>query len=340
MCAQKRGLSGLSLVVAVDKPSGMSSHDVVNRCRRIFGERRVGHTGTLDPLASGVLPICVGPATRLDSYMTAHDKRYVVDVVFGAATDTDDCDGEVIRTAVIPSELYDLTFANKTVSELVGKHKQLPPVYSAIKVNGEKACDAARKGRIINLEPRDIEVYEAELIALVEAEGSGAAVWRIAFSVSKGTYIRSLARDLGASLGCPAHVGALRRTEAGPISLEKCVSLEVLEELGVSAALDPVRLLGYRIVFLDESGAKAVSNGNALDPAKVSLCEQRKVTSEYELCACTSGVRESCAPLTNGELISLVHDNKLMAIYEFDAAKQRLKAKCIFQTGVSRGGAL
>lgn len=340
MCAQKRGASGLCLVVGVDKPTGMSSHDVVNRCRRIFGERRVGHTGTLDPLASGVLPICIGPATRLDAYMTAHDKRYVVDVVFGTATDTDDCDGEPIRTADVPDQLYSFDFASGFVAGLVGPHKQLPPVYSAIKVGGVKACDAARKGVVIELEPREVEVYSADLIEVFEQEQTGAAVWRIAFSVSKGTYIRSLARDIGNSLGCPAHVGALRRLEAGPIGIADCVSLETLEELGVKAALDPVRLLGYRLCFIDERQNKAVSNGNFLKPEDVSICEYRYPRSEYDLCACTSGVRTSEKPLLDGEIICLVAENRLAALYEFDANRHLLKPRCNFQTGVIRGGNL
>ena len=232
----KRGTTDLCLVLAVDKPSGMTSHDVVSRARRIFGEKRIGHTGTLDPLASGVLPLCVGPATRLDQFLTGHDKSYVVSVVFGAATDTDDCDGGVIRTGVVPDEVFDPFFASVFVGGLVGKSKQLPPVYSAIKVGGTKACDAARKGRVIDLAPRDIEVYSAELLGIGGADGTEPARWDIAFKVSKGTYIRALARDIGNSLGCPAHVGALRRTAAGAIGIADCVTLEVLEEMGERSA--------------------------------------------------------------------------------------------------------
>ena len=188
----KRGTTDLCLVLAVDKPSGMTSHDVVSRARRIFGEKRIGHTGTLDPLASGVLPLCVGPATRLDQFLTGHDKSYVVSVVFGAATDTDDCDGEVIRTGVVPDEVFDPFFASVFVGGLVGKSKQLPPVYSAIKVGGTKACDAARKGRVIDLAPRDIEVYSAELLGIGGADGTEPARWDIAFKVSKagGSFVQ------------------------------------------------------------------------------------------------------------------------------------------------------
>ena len=119
----KRGESGLSLVVGVDKPSGMTSHDVVNRCRRIFGEKRVGHTGTLDPLASGVLPICIGPATRLGAYLTGHDKAYRATIAFGVGTDTDDCEGTVTRTGQAPVEAGDRSFAEQMVAQMLGPQK-------------------------------------------------------------------------------------------------------------------------------------------------------------------------------------------------------------------------
>ena len=149
----KRGESGLSLVVGVDKPSGMTSHDVVNRCRRIFGEKRVGHTGTLDPLASGVLPICIGPATRLGAYLTGHDKAYRATIAFGVGTDTDDCEGTVTRTGEAPVEAGDRSFAEQAVEQMLGPQKQMPPAYSAIKVNGKKSYEAAREGHIIELSP-------------------------------------------------------------------------------------------------------------------------------------------------------------------------------------------
>ncbi|MDO4290599.1 MAG: tRNA pseudouridine(55) synthase TruB [Eggerthellaceae bacterium] len=333
----KRGESGLCLVVGVDKPSGMTSHDVVSRARRIFGEKRVGHTGTLDPLASGVLPLCVGPATRLDAYLTGHDKRYEVRVVFGAATDTDDAQGQVIRTGDVPDEVFDPFFARVFCASLEGKSKQLPPVYSAIKVDGRKACDEARRGRIINLEPRDIEVYRAELLGIRGADGAEPAAWDVAFHVSKGTYIRALARDMGAALGCPAHVGALRRTSVGELTLDECVSLETLSEIGERAALDPVRLLGLRFAFADEAVERAVGNGNPLPAQALELCERRRATSAQEMCACTAGVRESCEPPREGELVAVVARNKLVAVYEFEAARARYRARCVFQTGVIRG---
>ncbi|MEE0705232.1 MAG: tRNA pseudouridine(55) synthase TruB [Adlercreutzia sp.] len=333
----KRGTTDLCLMVAVDKPSGMTSHDVVNRCRRIFGERRVGHTGTLDPLASGVLPICIGPATRLDNYLTGHDKSYIVSVIFGAATDTDDCEGRVIRTGDVPDEVFDPFFATTFVASLVGKSKQLPPAYSAIKVDGVKAYDAARKGRIINLEPRDIEVYAAELLGIYGADGTEPARWDIGFSVSKGTYIRALARDIGNALGCPAHVGALRRTKAGFIGLDDCVSLETLEEIGERAALDPLRALGLRFVYVNQSQAERVSHGNALPVAELTLCERSFGALADEICACTSGVRESCTPWEDGETVALVYDNRIIALYQYQQDKALCVSRCVFPRGVARG---
>lgn len=332
----KRGSSGLSLVLGIDKPVGMSSHDVVNRVRRLLGERRVGHTGTLDPLASGVLVVCVGPAARLDAYLTGHDKTYRVRVVFGTATSTDDAEGETIKTAPVSNELYDESFARAKVAALVGKSKQLPPVYSAIKVDGQKAYAAARAGKIVELKPRDIEVYATALIGMGEEDG--ALYWDVEVQVSKGTYVRSLARDLGASLGTCAHVGALRRTALGSLRIEDCVSLDALEGLGVRAAIDPVRLLGLRFVFARGSLAEAVAVGRALRLEDVTVCERvLQATPDLELCACSAGVVPSRTPLADGEVVSVVKDNELAALYSLDGAAGLLKPACVFSTGVSRG---
>ena len=333
----KRGTSGLSLVVGIDKPSGMSSHDVVNRVRRVFGERRVGHTGTLDPLASGVLCVCVGPATRLDAYMVGHDKRYRARIAFGVGTDTDDVDGEPIKRGAVPPEALESEFAERVLAHFVGPQKQLPPAYSAIKVQGVKACDAARRGHIIDLTPRDIEVYSASLAGIVEGTGDTPVMWDVDLHVSKGTYVRALVRDIGTRIGCPAHVNALRRTSAGLLTLDDCVTLDVLERMKVDAALDPVKLLGLRFAFLDEKGAKRVANGNALGASDVELCVRRHASARAELCACTAGVTTSCEPPRDGEVVSVIADNRLVALYEFDAGRNAFKSRCVFQTGVRRG---
>ena len=322
----KRGTSGLSLVVAVDKPIGMTSHDVVNRCRRIFNERRVGHTGTLDPLATGVLPICVGPATRLDRYMTGHDKRYRVTMRFGFETTTDDSQGDPTVAGPVGDDLLDGDFAETYVEGLVGTRKQIPPAYSAVKVGGRKAYEIARAGEEVELEPRDIEIYHSKLVE--RTRGDDGLKWVIDFSVSKGTYIRALVRDIGRELGSPAHVSALQRRSAGKIALEECVSLDTLETLGVKAAIDPTLLLGYRIAFADDF-EKQVNAGAALEMG--ALFEQ---TSAY--CSCTSSLSPSPERPYDGELVSVIVANRLKAIYRYDAKTNRLKPDCVFSLSIAR----
>ncbi len=332
----KRGESGLSLLVAVDKPSGMSSHDVVNRVRRVFGERRVGHTGTLDPMATGVLPLCVGPATRLDQYLTGHDKRYRVDIAFGYETTTDDAEGEVVTRKPVPGELFDESFARRFLEGVVGAHEQVPPQYSAVKVDGKRAYQLARSGSKADLEPRSIEVYEANLHSCETDSQTGLLLWSIDFSVSKGTYIRALARDIGREVGSAAHVAALQRRRAGAITLDDCVSLESLENLGVDAAIDPVAVLGLRYTFGDAC-AEAIAAGSRVSEGAFTLNEPVPMRADTGICACTSAVSASKDEPSHGELISVVVENRLKALYVYDASACSWKPACVFSVGVLRG---
>ena len=329
----KRGESGLSLLVAVNKPAGMTSHDIVNRCRRIFGERRVGHTGTLDPLATGVLPICVGPATRLGTYLTAHDKRYRTIVGFGFETDTDDIEGERTITGVVAPDMLDGKFAAAYVGGLVGPHLQVPPHYSAIKKNGKKAYELARAGQEVRLEPRPIEVYQAVLVDRY-LEG-GQLRWVVDFSVSKGTYIRALVRDMGRELGCYAHVVGLERRKSGTIALDECVSLDTLKTMGEQAALDPVRVLGYRLLFADDK-ARNVENGGKLSSRDATLYEFSASAGSLDSCACTSSLHVSSEPPVSDERVSIVVANRLKGIYRYDECSNVFKPDCIFSIGVAR----
>ncbi|MGN0072628.1 MAG: tRNA pseudouridine(55) synthase TruB [Coriobacteriales bacterium] len=292
----KRGTSGLCGVLAIDKPKGITSHDVVNAVRRVTGERRVGHAGTLDPMAQGLMLVCVGAATRLSAYLTGHDKRYTARIVFGAATDTDDAEGRITTayTKTAPGEgLAGLAAVEpqQLLDGITGPTMQLPPAFSAIKKNGVTAYKAAREGRELELEPRQVTIYEArflqagfEEVDLDDGQGGRFAAtlpyWDVDLKVSKGTYIRSIARDLGQSLGCGAHLSALNRTEVGGTGLERAVSLE---ELGEAAAAgrefpweDPVALLGVASACeLSESELKDVSNGRPLKralPQGLSAC--------------------------------------------------------------------
>lgn len=227
MSKAKRGATDLNGILAVDKPSGMTSHDVVDRLRRITGEGRIGHAGTLDPAATGLLLICIGPATKCSEALMAGRKTYEARIVFGAATDTDDAEGKTIATSPVPVEVGDRDFACGILAEFVGEQQQVPPQFAAIKKDGKKAYDLARAGKHVELEPRTIIIYALRLIAATPR------YWDIEAEVSKGTYIRALARDLGESVGSKAHMTALRRTRLGIIDLSFALTLEELEKTGV-----------------------------------------------------------------------------------------------------------
>ncbi len=336
MCAAKRGESGLSFVVGVDKPEGVSSHDVVNAVRRIFGERRVGHTGTLDPLATGALAVCVGPAARLDAYMVGDDKTYVVRVAFGVATDTDDALGRPLRVAEVPDLVCDPDFARSFVESLVGPRKQLPPAYSAIKKGGVKAYEAARKGSVIELEPRDIVIHSAELLDLETDPASPCLHWDLRVRVSKGTYIRSLARDIGSALGTAAHVETLRRESSGRLHVEDCCSLQRLEQLGMDAIVDPVYLLGFRMAFIDDAVRADVRNGKFIAADSLGLFEAPQRYDESD-CGPLRAAVASHRTVMGGERICLVYGNELSAIYEYSAERGVLRPACVFSQGVARG---
>ncbi len=357
----RRGESGISCVVGVDKPLGQSSHDVVNAVRRAFCERRVGHAGTLDPLATGALVVCVGPATRLNAYLATHDKAYEARIAFGVATDTDDAQGVPVRTTAVPLEVYDRAFSSDYVRALVGRHRQLPPTYSAIKQKGVKAYEAARSGNAVHLEARDVEIYGAELLDLEEDPLTERAWWDVRLVVSKGTYIRSLARDVGAALDSAAHVASLRRVRTGPLDVESCVTLDELEACGLQAALDPVFLLGFRVAFISDAQAKDVSCGralplSALEVFEASCCcgalgaqahsdsrtvEVRKAEARrletHEVEAQKAEVRRANEPVREGECISLVFESELRAIYVASPKRGEARPSCVFSQGVIRG---
>lgn len=299
----KRTASGLCGVLAIDKPYGITSHDVVNRVRRITGERRVGHAGTLDPAATGLMLVGVGAATRLSEYLTGHDKEYDARIFFGTSTDTDDAQGRVLDTdrASIPDQSL-LADPESVLAGFTGKLDQMPPAYSAIKKNGVVAYKAAREGTCIELETRPITVYEArfdaagaEHVELASSQGGTWSCelpyWDVHFHVSKGTYIRALARDIGAYLGCGAFLGALRRTAVASMDIECACTIDALEMQAKNAEpfswCDPAALLGFPVIELDDSQAQYVANGRELD----------------------------CADCGNDGYISCVKDGRLLAVY-------------------------
>ena len=268
----RRGKSGLNLLLGIDKPVGMTSHDVVNRVRRALDEGRVGHAGTLDPAASGVMVVGVGQGTRLMGLLTAEEKTYVAAISFGAETDTDDAEGRPVRTAEVPRRLLDGEYAAEVVSGLVGPHSQVPPAYSAISVGGKRAYALARAGREVELDARDITIFSAQLIGVGEAE-DGSVEWTCALRVSKGTYVRSIARDLGRELGTAAHLSNLRRTSSGLVELGMCLTLGRVDELGAAGiregALDPVEMLGLPCRVLEGKESEDVACGRRIEVGRV-----------------------------------------------------------------------
>lgn len=208
-------------IVIVDKPAGWTSQDVTARLRRVFNTRRIGHGGTLDPMATGVLPVFVGRATRGVEFFEHAEKSYEAVLYLGITTDTEDITGTVLerREANVTREALEAA-----LEAFRGEILQVPPMYSALKVDGQKLCDLARKGREVERKPRPITIHELELLNL---EGSLA---RLRVRCSKGTYIRTLCKDIGEALGCGGCMEALRRTSAGEYSIDEAVPLERLLE--------------------------------------------------------------------------------------------------------------
>ena len=218
----------ISGVVIVNKGEGITSQGVVNRIKRLFGVKKAGHTGTLDPLATGVLPVLIGRAVKASEFMLTEDKHYRATLLLGITTDTEDVTGEVLtRSDRVPSE----DEVKEAVSLFVGRIFQTPPMYSAIKVGGKKLYELAREGKVINREKREVTVHSILVNKLSERE------YTLDVHCSKGTYIRTLCADIGAHLGVGGVMKALCRTEAAGFSLNEAYSLEELEEMDKKARM-------------------------------------------------------------------------------------------------------
>ena len=250
-------------ILLVDKPDGMTSHDVVSRTRRLAATRKVGHAGTLDPMATGLLVLGLNSATRLLTYVVGLDKEYLATIRLGASTTTDDREGETIDTA--PDGLInqlDLSRVDAKILDLTGNIKQVPSTVSAIKVGGKRAYALARAGETVELASRAVTVSEFEVLGRRRLAGFLDLDVRVV--CSSGTYIRALARDLGASLAVFGHLTALRRTRIGPF---RVTDAHALDELDVSAALlDPAAVAGqlFESVHLDEQASIDLGHGKRI----------------------------------------------------------------------------
>ena len=273
----------VSGVLVVDKPIGMTSHDVVQIIRRGTGIRRAGHTGTLDPRASGVLVVLIGPAVRLSEYVSASDKRYQATIRLGSSTDTYDAEGVVTSSASV-EHITEEQFV-QTLQRFVGEIEQVPPPYSSVKVRGRKAYELAREGEEVEITPRKIQVYSLELLEWDSPEAV------IDVFCSSGTYVRSLANDLGNALGCGAHLVGLRRTKSGRFTLRDAVPLRRLQEAFAAGnwykyLIPAAEALGdWPSVELDADQVELIRHGHRIPAEPGSAGWARGISEQGDLVA-------------------------------------------------------
>ena len=253
-------------VINVNKQKGYTSHDVVAILRRIFGTKKVGHTGTLDPDATGVLPICIGRATKLAEYFAAADKTYIAEIILGVETNTGDISGEITKESPVSFDTDAIINAVKSFHvEKRGEYLQVPPMYSAIKIGGKKLYELARKGETIERPARPVVIYDINVLEFFPERNA----FTIEVKCSKGTYIRSLAVDIGAMLGCGATMGELERTQSELFSIATAYTLDEIKaaaETGehTSLTLPPDKILPYPHVEISGEVLAKALNGNPI----------------------------------------------------------------------------
>ncbi|MGW3469525.1 tRNA pseudouridine(55) synthase TruB [Saccharopolyspora sp. NPDC000995] len=253
-------------LLVIDKPAGMTSHDVVSRVRRIMGTRRVGHAGTLDPMATGVLVLGLERATKLLGHLALDTKAYLATIRLGATTTTDDAEGDVMSE--VDASAVDEEAIRAGIAELTGDIQQVPSAVSAVKVNGRRAYELARNGESVELAARAVTVSRFDVLALRRTERT--TDLDVLVECSSGTYVRALARDLGAGLGVGGHLAELRRTRVGPFGLVTARTLEQLEsEPGLSMSLDQAVEAAFPRRNVDSTVARALSHGQVVPAAGV-----------------------------------------------------------------------
>ena len=309
-------------IVNVYKEQGFTSHDVVAKLRGIFGQKKVGHTGTLDPMAEGVLIVCLGQATKLSDMILTSRKQYIATMKLGIVTTTDDTTGEVKSSS--EEGKLDEFFSDKdgleekikkTFDEFTGKQMQIPPMYSAIKVNGKKLYEYARAGIEIEREPRPVEIFRLELKE-IDTENK-----EITFAVecSKGTYIRSLIRDMGENFGTGAAMSKLLRDEVNGIKAENGFRISDLQQMKADGTLSNAvlqmdeLLKDFPAVNINESGIKYLSNGNRLKAKNFTVrAEAGKADSDFET-------------LNGSEFFRVYDEEGLKALYAYDSSSNDYK---------------
>lgn len=296
-------------LLLLDKPKNKTSYGAVACIKRVSGEKRVGHTGTLDPMATGVLPILLGRATALSSYLLDADKSYTARVKLGIATDSCDITGNVTHTSDVNVTNEEL---ENVLKNFTGKLRQRPPMFSALKKDGVRLYELARRGETVDIPEREIEVFSINLISALDENNE----FEIETHVSKGTYIRSLARDIGEALGCYATLTSLRRTATSGFDIKDCVPLDALTPQNLSQYLlsEETVVKQFRAVEVTEKQAIRFCNGGKLDIARLKIHD-----------------------FSDGELIRVKFNNIFLGLGVADIPNEQLAIKCIINKPQTEG---
>ena len=255
-------------IIGINKARGMTSHDVVFKLRKILRTKKVGHTGTLDPEVDGVLPICVGKATRISDYVMQSGKRYIAEVTLGVQTATEDAHGEIVKTVSIEEGMFTEAQVDEVLLRLTGSIRQVPPMYSAVKVKGRKLYEYAREGIEVERPERTVQIYELIRTSTVRFM-DGKCIFNIEVACGKGTYIRTLATQIAEGLGTIGYMSDLTRTESGGFKLEDCITIDALREVpydAIAELLKPIEtgLAHMRHVAVDEPTSVKIMYGQKL----------------------------------------------------------------------------
>lgn len=251
-------------VLLLDKPAGMTSHDCVNIARKVLKTKKVGHTGTLDPNVTGVLPLCIGRATKISQFLTANEKEYLGEVTLGFSTTTEDADGEMVDRQLVEGEITEEDIKS-VFNEMMGPSIQVPPMYSAVKVNGKKLYDYARAGIEVERPKREVTIENLELTSQITKIDDGLVKFSFRVRGSKGLFVRTVAVTIGEKLGYPAHMSYLRRVASGPFKIESCLTMEEFKQRAEQGTLTLMSIeeamSAFPSVTVDAWVEKLVRNG-------------------------------------------------------------------------------
>lgn len=263
-------------IIVINKPIGCTSYNIVYRVKKIFKEK-VGHTGTLDPLATGVLPILIGKGTKLSNYLMEHDKEYIATLKLGKKTDTLDAEGEVIEEREVDDNIFNRDKIDEVLNKFIGKIEQIPPLYSAIKVNGKKLYEYARNGQNVEVKPRQVEIYKINLLNIDKEQKE------IKFKVncSKGTYIRTLCLDIAEKLGSIGYMSSLQRTRVGRFKIEDAITIDELEKNEQNNEFLNKKLISIEDIFIDKEVINLDDTKSFLNGVKIKIKKEDGIYRIY-----------------------------------------------------------